>query len=53
MKKTYIAPITNKVKVGVSRMVCVSDGQLDKGQSITTRDGFGSRRGSTWDDEEE
>lgn len=55
MKKTYIAPMTNEVKIGVCRMVCASDGTLDKNQTI---DGetvqFGSRRGKTiWDDADE
>ena len=52
MKKTYMTPSTKNVKVGVSRMVCVS-GTLDKTQTIDNASGFGSRQGGDfWDDEE-
>lgn len=53
MKKTYIAPNVNTVKVGVSRMVCASSGTLDNTKSINSSDGFGSRGHSNWDDDEE
>ena len=54
MKKTYIAPETKEVKIGICRMVCISNGTLDQTQTIESVNNFGSRRGrSLWDDEEE
>lgn len=54
MRKIYIAPETTEVKIGVCRMVCASDGTLDKTQTIEDESSFGSRRGdSFWDDEED
>ena len=53
MKKTYISPKTTEVKIGICRMVCASNGTLDKYQTIENESGFGSRGGSFWDDDEE
>jgi len=54
MKKTYISPKTTEVKIGISRMVCASDGTLDKTQTIDSESGFGARQfGGDWDDEDD
>ena len=54
MKKTYISPKTMEVKIGICRMVCASDGTLDKTQTIERESDFGARRGgSLWDDDDE
>lgn len=53
MKKTYISPKTTEVKIGISRMICASDGKLDKTQTIESVSGFGARRGGFWDDDDE
>ncbi len=54
MKKTYFAPIVNIVKIKTHQLMQASNGMLDNGKSITTSEGFGSRRGrSLWDDDDE
>ena len=56
MKKIYFAPETKTVKVGISQMVCVSNGTLSVSEDdkIESESGFGSRRfGGVWDDDNE
>ena len=54
MKKTYISPETKEVKIGICRMVCASNGTLDKTRTIENESGFGARQfGGFWDDDEE
>ena len=53
MKKTYQAPQTRTVLIATTLMNSVS-GTLDRSQSITSSDAFGSRRaGDSWADDEE
>ena len=51
MKKRYINPQSKFVKIAPAKMIALS-GTLDGSQSITNSDGFGSRRGGDWDDED-
>ena len=54
MKKTYIAPKKTEVKIGICRMVCASDGTLDKNQTIESESGFGARQfGGVWDEDDD
>ena len=54
MKKTYISPATKVVKIGICRMVCASNGTLDKNRTISNESDFGARRfGGLWDGDEE
>ncbi len=50
MKKLYQTPQILVVKVLTESMIAVS-GTLDRSQSISNSDAFGSRRGDLWDDE--
>ena len=52
MKKIYNSPKIFVVKVESYQMICES-GVLDKSQSITTSEGFGSREGRFFDDEDD
>ena len=53
MKKIYNSPKIFVVKVESNQMICES-AVLDKSQSITNSEGFGSRGGgSFWDDDED
>lgn len=52
MKKIYKTPQTKTVLINVTLLTGVS-GTLDRNQTITNSDGFGSRRGGgSWDDED-
>ena len=53
MKKKYLKPAINMVKLNVQQLICVS-GELDRNAIIDSSDGFGSRRGgSFWDADDE
>lgn len=52
MKKRYISPNTETIQIETTRMIALS-GELDNTKSINSSDGFGSRGGGDfWDDEE-
>lgn len=44
MKKRYICPKTEAIQIETTKMIAFS-AELDAQRSITTSDGFGSRRG--------
>lgn len=50
MKKIYQQPKIITLKVELQKMM--SESLSTNGESITTQEGFGSRRGSVWDDED-
>ncbi len=53
MKKIYKTPQTKTVLIATTLMSGVS-GTLDRNQSITNSDAFGSRRGGgSWDEDED
>lgn len=54
MKKIYFAPETKVVKVRTNHIMAGSlTGTLEEGEIIDSPDGFGSREGGLWDDDEE
>jgi len=52
MKKNYITPKTAFFAISTAQMIALS-GDLNRNQSITKSDDFGSRRGGSWDDDED
>ncbi len=51
MKKTYQSPQIAVVFMSTTQMIAQS-ATLDKNQTITSSDGFGSRESNYWDDED-
>ena len=53
MKKIYIQPKLNVVKIAVTQMICTS-AELDPNKSIDSASDFGSRSNNgLWDDDDE
>ena len=61
MKKTYLKPLTEVVRIGTTMMVCASDGVTSPGKGIGyggvdekgEKDPASRRRRDVWDDEED